>query len=73
MNPATEMTAAAQDAPLGVYVYRDENGKTHTDKTLEAINVPQADALTKVGYVFSQKLTDQVAADQKAASEAANK
>lgn len=66
----SEQTASREDSQLGVYVYRDTNGKLHTDKKLEAVNVPQADALVQVGYVFSPELTKKAQADAEAKAKA---
>lgn len=69
MNPA-EQTASREEPMMGVYVYRDDTGKLHADKKLEATNVPQADALVKVGYVFSAELTKKAQAEAEAKAKA---
>lgn len=65
MNPsASEQASQNTNVQLGVYTYKDEDGKLHQDKSLEVINEPQADAFRQVGYVYNDAATKKLAADR---------
>lgn len=65
-NASEKNTNAVRN--IGVYTYKDPEGKLHPDKRLEVLNEPQADALHSVGYVYDAEETARRQAEREKAA-----